>query len=66
MIEITWSERALDDLDNIVAYVGLRSQKAAFRLYELIEASVQPARQFPNMFREGRVPGTREIIRTTL
>jgi toxin ParE1/3/4 len=62
MIPIVWSERALDDLDNIIAYVGVRSPQAGLRLYELIEASVRPAGEFPDMFRKGRVRGTREIV----
>ena len=62
MLAVAWSAKALNDLDEIVAYIGARNRTAALDLAERIEESVIPAAQFPYMFRNGRVEGTREVV----
>jgi plasmid stabilization system protein ParE len=62
VLTIAWSERALGDLNNIVAYIGADSEREAFAMQARLESAVEPAAQFPYMFRGGRVEGTREIV----
>jgi toxin ParE1/3/4 len=62
MLTIVWSSKALNDLDEIVAYIGARNRTAALNLADRIEESVIPAAQFPYQFRAGRLNGTREIV----
>lgn len=62
MLPIRWNARALDKLDELIAYIAERSPSAAEELQDRIEAAVLPASEHPYMFRAGRVPSTREII----
>lgn len=62
MLPIIWSSKALDDLDDIVAFIGSRDGAAALRLQQQIEEAVAPVSSYPYMFRPGRVSGTREIV----
>jgi toxin ParE1/3/4 len=62
MTAIIWSELALEELDALVSYVGERNPQAADALYERIESSVMLLANWPYLFREGRVEGTREIV----
>ena len=62
MLPIFWTERALEDLDEIFDYIARRNEKAANAVVDRIEQSVLPAAQFPHMFRPGKVDGTREIV----
>lgn len=62
MLTVVWSTKALNDLDEIVAYVGTRNRSAALDLADRIETSIVPAAQFPYMFRSGRLRGTREVV----
>lgn len=62
MLPIRWNARALDKLDELIAYIADRNPVAAEQLQERIETVILPASEHPYMFRPGRVPGTREII----
>jgi addiction module RelE/StbE family toxin len=62
MLPITWSAAALDDLDDHISYIAARSPRAALDLHERIERSVDPVARLPELFRLGRIPGTREIV----
>lgn len=62
MLPIVWSERALADLDGIVAYIAVDSERSALTMQARLETAVEPAAQFPYIFRTGRVEGTREIV----
>lgn len=62
MLSIEWAPDALDELEEIIAYVAAESRSAAENLRHRIEASVLPAADHPYMFRSGRVEGTREIV----
>lgn len=62
MLPIVWSEVALNDLDDIGAFIAQHDLKAAMRLQERIEDSVKSTATYPYMFRTGRVEGTREIV----
>jgi toxin ParE1/3/4 len=62
MTVILWSTEALDELNELMAYVGERNPVAARKLYAQIEASVLPLASWPLLFKKGRVEGTREIV----
>lgn len=62
MLPIEWAPDALDEIDEIIAYVAADNRGAAENLRLRIEASVLPAAEHPYMFRLGRVEGTREIV----
>lgn len=62
MTAIVWSELALDELNDLVSYVGERNPTAADALFERIESSVTVLANWPYLFRNGRVEVTREIV----
>jgi toxin ParE1/3/4 len=62
MLPIVWSEVALNDLDEIAAFIAQHDVNAAIRVQERIEDAVKPTANYPYMFRTGRLEGTREIV----
>lgn len=62
MLRLVWSERALFDLDQVIAYIGVRNYDAAERLQTQIEACAERLPSHPFMHRLGRDPGTREAV----
>jgi len=62
-LPIHWNATALDDLDEIVAYIAQFDRSAAIRLQERLESAVLPLALYPYMYRASeRVLGVREII----
>lgn len=59
---IVWSEVALNDLDEIAAFIAQHGFSAAMRIQDRIEDSVKPTATYPYMFRIGHLEGTREIV----
>ncbi|WP_105589040.1 type II toxin-antitoxin system RelE/ParE family toxin [Cronobacter sakazakii] len=62
MLPIQWTEEAKKDLFALISFVASDNPSAAQALLTRIEESILPAAYNPEMFREGRVPDTREII----
>ncbi|CAM3877819.1 type II toxin-antitoxin system RelE/ParE family toxin [Castellaniella denitrificans] len=62
MLPISWSAAALDDLGHIIDYIAEFDVDAAIVMHGLIESSIQPASEHPYLYKQGRVPGTREIV----
>jgi toxin ParE1/3/4 len=62
VLELNWTDEALDDLAEIVAYVTDRNQTAAQRLRALISDAAARIPLHVDMHRPGRVLGTREAI----
>ncbi|SHI18595.1 type II toxin-antitoxin system RelE/ParE family toxin [Pollutimonas bauzanensis] len=62
MLKISWLSTATDDLAEIITYIAERSPKAARNLKERIQDSVLPVADHPYLYKQGRVPGTREIV----
>ncbi len=62
MPELEWTPAARTDLLAIVDYISDDSPDAAQRLKNDIEAKAAKLTTFPKMYREGRVPGTREMV----
>ena len=63
MTVITWTQRAEQDLENILAhYLNEAGLQVAQSIFVRIHAQVQSLRQFSHCSRMGRVAGTRELI----
>ncbi len=62
MLALRWSDEAVDDLTEIVAYIEERDSRAADRLYADIVATAEQFSERPLLYRPGRVPGTREAV----
>jgi addiction module RelE/StbE family toxin len=61
-LKVIWRESALEQLDEIAAYIATRDPAAAERLQTTIESSAERIADHPSMHRPGRVTGTREAI----
>ena len=63
MLTIEWKNSALDDLDEILLYIRLRSPQGAERLYSRIVELLESTSKNPYMFkRSERMQGMREIV----
>jgi len=62
MLPVRWSEPALEDLDALVRHVAQFNVQAAFDLQDRFIEAVLPLSEHPNLFRQGRVAGTRELV----
>jgi plasmid stabilization system protein ParE len=61
-MNLVWGAQALDDLDQIIAYIAERHGPAAERLHAAIEACAEGLCERPFLYPPGRVPGTREAL----
>ena len=63
-MRIVWTEEALDDLEEILAYYHLQAGPAtAAAVQRRIVAEVEALRTFPERIRANdRVPGARELV----
>ncbi len=61
-MRVVWSAEARSQLHEIVRYVARFDPTAARRLSARIRATVLPLTDYPSLYREGQVPGTRELI----
>jgi toxin ParE1/3/4 len=62
MDEVHWTQPALQDLDDIGAYIALDNPKAAETVVRRIIEAVSGLSFFPRIGRPGRVEGTRELV----
>lgn len=62
MLEIKWSPLARTDLLAIVDYISDDNPDAAQRLKDDIDAKVGKLREFPHLYPQGRISGTREML----
>jgi toxin ParE1/3/4 len=60
-MKVRWSPEAASDLIGIVQYVRQDKSDAALRVGRAIYKAIAQLREFPNLGRSGRVPGTREL-----
>lgn len=61
MADVTWSTRALIDLDQIAAYIAMFDSGAAIRIRSELESLGNSLSAFPNRGRPS-VRGTREMV----
>lgn len=62
MMKMIWSDAAEADLDNQADHIALDSPQAAIDTREKIERQAQRLQEWPLSGRQGRVPGTRELV----
>ena len=62
MPRLVWLEDARADLRAILAYISEQDADAAQRLNDAIRAAAERIVQFPQMYRPGRLPNTREAV----
>lgn len=59
---LRWRPASLDDREAIMQSIEMDNPQAAVDLDNAFEAKADKARENPLMYRQGRVPGTREIV----
>lgn len=59
---LRWTERAAEHLEMLHTYVAEANPAAADKLIDRVLESAERLVQFPNIGRQGRVPGTGELI----
>lgn len=62
MLELIWSPAARDELSEILDYISQFNEDASENLRARIDSLVEKVQHNPQLFRSGRVPGTREIV----
>lgn len=62
MLEIEWNEIARNDLLDIIEYIAEDSPDAAQRLKDDIATRVAKLPEHPNLYKAGRIEGTREMV----
>lgn len=61
-MKIKWTEEAKADLRRIIDRIKHENKEAAHGMAEQIRGSVRPAAHFPEGYKEGAMPGTREVV----
>ena len=61
-MKIKWVPLALDDLKDIHEYIAIENKSAAQRTIAVIWEAANCLTSQPHMGRQGRVPGTRELV----
>lgn len=61
-----WSRRADRDLDRVEDCIAQENPTAALEARERIEQQIRLLKKQPKIGRQGRVPGTRELVITAL
>ncbi len=61
-MQIKWLRRALNDLESIADYIALDNPTAALAMLDTIEVITAGLVDHPKRGRDGRMPGTRELV----
>ena len=61
-LPIVWSAVARRRLVEITSYIAEHDAQAADRLWQRLENATLPLSEHPELFRPGRIPGTRELV----
>ncbi len=62
MLPVLWRAEAQADLAAILGYIAERNPQAALDLHGDINLALSQLPSHPYLYRQGRVPGTRELI----
>lgn len=62
MRRLEWKKKANNDVVKIVTHIAEDSEAAADRLADLILEKAEQLRERPELYRPGRVRGTREMV----
>lgn len=60
-MRLTWSRFALEDRVAIFDYIEQDNPRAAIKIDERIQSSIEKLKAFPEMGRAGQIEGTREL-----
>jgi toxin ParE1/3/4 len=63
-MRVRWTQLAVHDLDAAYDYIAQSNRGAAQHIVERLEAAAAALTHHPEIGREGRVPGTRELVVT--
>ena len=61
-MHLEWTRPALGDLKEAGDFIALDNPKAAKRMADRVQEAVEYLTDHPNMGRQGRVSGTRELV----
>jgi len=61
-VELRWTRKALENLDQIAAYIAQDNPTGASSFIGEIKEKTELLVTFPALGRPGRVPGTRELV----
>jgi addiction module RelE/StbE family toxin len=61
-MRLAWRPQALADRDAIMDYIAIDNPSAAIALDDAFESSAELARSQPQLYKPGRLRGTREIV----
>lgn len=61
-MELRWTRKALENLDQIAAYIAQDNPTRAHSFVGEIKEKTELLISFPALGRPGRVPGTRELV----
>lgn len=61
-LALKWTSEGESDLAHIIDYIGERNPNAAHKFLDIIEEKTGNIRRNPQMYRTGRVEGTREML----
>ena len=62
MPPVIWNDQAEAGLRDVVGYIAARNPDAADRFLDLIREAAERLGEHPDLYRPGRVPGTRECV----
>jgi len=63
-VKIRWTAVAADDLKSVHEYLSERAPTQADGMVDRILAGIDVLEQYPNLGRQGRLEGTRELVIT--
>jgi toxin ParE1/3/4 len=61
-MKVVWSRRAIRHLTNVRDYIAQDSPESAAEVAGKILESVEHLTKFPNLGKQGRIAGTRELV----
>jgi addiction module RelE/StbE family toxin len=61
-VTIRWTPTALHDLESVHSYIATDNPNAALMMLETIVAGISALGSQPEMGRNGRIAGTRELV----
>lgn len=62
MLTVKWTDEARKQLLTLIGFIAEENPTAAESLLERLQNAVIPLAEYPDLYRAGRVPGTREIV----
>ncbi len=65
-MQVVWLKTALNNLDDIAAYISKENPAAAAQVAEAIVSQINQLKSQPALGRPGRVLGTRELVITNM